>query len=382
MINKQNDDIFHLSLKASDFESLKVSAQLTKKQEIVETLFQKKANPIMKNPNPRGYRHKAVLSATNIKVGSNNQLRLGFFEEGSKKIKPRIGHFLHHPEIDEIFKTVEKLLVTYKFKAYMSNYKEGLIKHVLIRKSYAFNQFMVVISTQGNLFPNAKDFIKELISIHPNITTVVQNIHRKDTKLVVLEEEKVLYGKGYIQDKIDDLIFNISPRAFYQINPALMVDLYHKALEMANISEHDTVLDCYSGIGTISLLAAKKAKMVYGLEINDASVKDAIKNKKENKVENVNFILGDVEKTIEEFKDKVDVLIMDPTRQGASLKFIQAVLNLKPKKIVYIACDPQTQFRDICQLTKNYNVKEIQPVDMFTYTAHVENIVLLSLRMR
>lgn len=380
MINKQNDDNLHLDLKASDFENLKVTDQLKKKQEIVETLFQKKANPIIKNPTPRGYRHKAVLSATNIKVGSSMQLRLGFFEEGSKKIKPRIGHFLHHPEIDEIFKTVEELLIKFKFKAYMPNFKEGIIKHVLIRKSYALNQFMVVISTQGNLFPNAKDFVKALLAKHPNIKTVVQNIHRKDSKFVVLEEEKILFGKGFIQDKIGDLVFSISPRTFYQVNPAVMMELYAKALEMAEIKPTDIVLDCYSGIGTITLLAAKQAKMVYGLEINDASVKDAVNNKKENKVNNVQFVLGDVEKTIDEFKEKVDVLIMDPTRQGASLKFIQSVLALKPKKIVYIACDPQTQFRDVCQLTKIYNVKGIQPVDMFTYTAHVENIVLLSLK--
>ncbi len=239
---------------------------------------------------------------------------------------------------------------------------------------------MVVLVTQGNLFPNHRQFIRELLELHPEITTIIQNIHNKDTHLVMLENEKVLYGPGYIEDRIDDLTFRISSRAFYQVNPAQMMNLYHKALELAEIKENDTVLDCYSGIGTLTLLAAKKAKKAIGFEINDASVLNAIINKKLNQINNATFHRGDVEELMNEMNEKVDVLIMDPTRDGASLNFIQSVLRLAPKKIVYISCEPNTQIRDIKQLSSKYEVKVVQPVDMFSYTAHVENIVLLSFK--
>ncbi|MBN3490313.1 23S rRNA (uracil(1939)-C(5))-methyltransferase RlmD [Acholeplasma equirhinis] len=380
MYKNYNDDSIALSYKTSDFEKLTVEKQLEVKQKMVADLFGKETLPIIPNPKPKHYRHKAVLSAVNVKLTKNFQIRLGLYIEGSKEIKPRLGHFLHHPGIDKIFEDVEKLLIKYKMRAYHEKSGEGIIKHVMIRKSYAFNEYMVIFATQGTLFPNHKDFTKELVSLHPEIKTVIQNIHRKDTKLILLEEEKIFYGPGYIIDQIDDLRFQISSRAFYQVNPEQMMNLYHKSLEIAQINTKQLVLDCYSGIGTITLLASKLAHHVYGFEINDASVKDAVNNKKINDIKNVTFVQGDVENLIEAFDKPVDLLIMDPTREGASLKFNQALLKLMPNKILYISCDPVTQARDIKQLSKFYRIKTVQPVDMFTYTQHVESIVLLSLK--
>src|SRR5690606_10848760 len=199
-------------------------------------------------------RHKAVLSAYNIKVGQHFQIRLGLYQEGSKKILPTTKHYLHDKEIDAIFITIEKLLIKYKFRAYHEKSGEGIIKHVVIRKSYAYKNFLVTIVTQGNLFPNRPKFIKELISLHPNIVTIVQNIHDKNTPIVLLENEKILYGPGYIMDKIGDLSFQISSRSFYQVNPMQMMNLYEEAFRIANIDKKETVLDTYSGIGTITLL--------------------------------------------------------------------------------------------------------------------------------
>jgi len=378
---KTFDDNYFDHLKSSDYEKLSVEEQLKRKTEVLETLFNKKdLLPFIKNPKPKGYRHKAVLSAMNIKLEKNYQIRLGLYVEGSKTIKPRLSHMLHHPSIDEMFKTIEKLLIKYKFKAYYAPTRDGIIKHVMIRKSYAFDQYMVVFATNGNLLPNHKLFVQDLIAIHPNIVTVIQNIHHKDTNLVLLEDEKILYGNGYIEDMIDGLTFRISSRSFYQVNPYQMMNLYHKALELADINEQSVVLDCYSGIGTLTLLAAKRAKKAYGFEINDASHQNAITNKKINNIENAFFYQGDVEELIVNFKEKVDVLLMDPTRDGASLSFIQSVQALLPKRIIYISCEPKTQSRDIKQLSRKYTIETIQPVDMFTYTQHVENIVLLSLK--
>lgn len=381
MSKDYNDDIAFETLDTSSFEQMPYKDQLKQKEKYIKSLFNKEVLPIVPNPVPRGYRHKAVLSATNVNVNNNQQIRLGLFIEGTTKIKPKLGHFLHDKDIDLVFETIEKLLIKYKHKAYAKNYRQGIIKHVMIRKSFKTGDLMVIFSTQLNNFPNHKKIVNELIALHPNVKTIIQNIHKKDTKFVLLEEQRILYGKGYIIDSIGDINFKISANAFYQINPMQMFNLYEKVFEFANIEKTDIVIDAYSGIGTITLLASKYAKKVYGLEINPASHKDAIDNKRLNQITNAEFILGDVEQTVENFTDKVDTLIMDPAREGASLKFIQTVLKLKPKKIVYVSCNPDTQERDYKQLRNFYNLTKILPFDMFSYTPHVENIVLLSLKM-
>lgn len=377
--NDQEDYTFD-SVETIRFESISVKDQVKEKEKHIEKLFDQKVSPMVMNPKPRGYRHKAVLSATNIKVGNSFQIRLGLFVEGSKDIKPRNGHYLHDAKIDEVFKTIESLLIKYKFKAYQKRYQEGIIKHVMIRKSFDSGELMVVFATQNNVFPNHRKFINELILAHPEVRTVVQNIHRKETHLVLLEEEKILYGKGFITDAIDGFKFQISSRSFYQVNPMQMFNIYDYALKIAEIKPTDLVVDCYSGIGTLSILASKYAKTVYGLEINSSSVANAITNKKLNNIPNVHFIQGDVEDTLEKLNEPIDILIMDPTRDGASLKFIEIVKKIKPKKIVYISCNPDTQIRDIKQIGFMYKLLNIQPFDMFTYTSHVENVILLELK--
>ena len=375
-----NDDIVFDALDTKAFEQMPYKMQLRTKTEYIQQLFNKDVQPMIANPKPRGYRHKAVLSATNINVNNRQQLRLGLFVENTKKIQPKLSHFLHDEAIDEIFVSIENILNKYKHKAYAKNYRQGIIKHVMIRKSYATGKMMVIFATNLNNFPNHRKIVNELILKHPNIETIIQNIHRKDTKFVLQDEMRILYGKGYIFDQIDNLVFKISANAFYQVNPMQMMNLYHKVFELANLQPKDTVIDAYSGIGTITLLAGRHAKNVYGLEINEASHKDAIDNKRINNISNVHFILGDVEQTIENFNETIDCLIMDPARDGASLKFIQTILKMKPKKIVYVSCNPETQARDYKQLRNFYELKVIQPLDMFSYTTHVENIVLLSLK--
>src|SRR5690554_778034 len=380
MSKDYNDHIAFDNLDTTSYEQMPYKEQLKTKENYVQTLFKRAVQPIVPNPVPRGYRHKAVLSATNITVNNQQKLRLGLFVEGSRHIKPKLGHFLHDQAIDEIFISIESILNKYKLKAYARNYRQGIIKHVMIRKSYATGEMMVIFSTQLNNFPNHKKIVNELIALHPNIKTIIQNIHHKDTKFVLLDEERIIYGKGFITDKIGDLTFKISANAFYQINPMQMFNLYNTVFELAALKNTDIVIDAYSGIGTMTLLAAQFAGKVYGLEINPASHKDAIENKKVNNISNVNFLLGDVEQTILNLNEKIDCLIMDPAREGSSLKFIQSVIKLKPKTIIYVSCNPETQERDYKQLRNYYDLKFIQPFDMFSYTPHVETITLLSLK--
>ena len=371
--------IFH-ECGGCDFLHMTYEYQLDLKQENIQKLFdeqnyQMKVNEVIKSDQPLHYRHKVVLSATT----SKKKLRLGLYREHTKKVIPFLDCFIHDKSTNQVLRTIEMLLNKYKIPAYDIDTNQGILKHVLIRKSYARKDLMVVFVTNGNLLPNAKKISQDLVKAHDQVKTTLQNIHKKKTHLVLLNEEKVIYGPGYIIDQIADISFKLSAQSFYQVNPEQMFKLYNKAIEMANISPTDVVLDTYSGIGTLSLLLSKTAKKVYAIEVNQDAHRDAIDNKNFNKIQNIEFILGDVGEKMKDIKQQIDILFMDPTRDGASLDFLNDVVNIKPRKIVYISCEPKTQVRDLKTLKPYYDIKEIQPVDMFSQTTHVENVVVLNL---
>ena len=363
-----------------DLLHVKYDAQLKLKEDHLKKLFDslcyQKAIEVIPNEIPLHYRHKVVLSTTTHK----NKLKLGLYREKTKEVIPFLKCFLHDEKTNLVLATLEELLNKYKIPAYDIDKNTGILKHILIRKSYAKRTIMVVFVTQGNLLPNSKKIIQELRQVHPEVTTVTQNIHNKKTSFVLLEDEKVLFGPGYIYDEIGDLKFRLSARSFYQVNPVQMIKLYQKAIDLLEIKQTDVIMDTYSGIGTISLLAAKKAKEVIAIETNQQAHQDALNNRKENNSLNTRFVHNDVERFIETYQGTVDGLIMDPTREGSTEKFLNAVLKLKSKKIVYISCEPITQVRDIKILQKNYEIKKVIGVDMFSQTVHVETITLLSLK--
>lgn len=368
-----------------NYEKIPYDQQIKFKQETVERIFKqakirKSINPMITNDSDKHYRHKVTASATSIMIDRRPKLRLGMFLENTHKIVPGFKSFIHDEMINDVLDKIEKLLSKYKISAYDIKKRQGIIKHVLIRKSYLNNDILVVFVTDGNFFPNAKKITQDLIKSFEQVKTVVQMMQNKHTPIALYGEEKTLYGKGYIEDGFNGLTFRLSAKSFYQVNPEQMIKLYEKALDMANIRRTDTVMDCYSGIGTISLLAAQKAREVIAIEINSQAVKDAKFNAKTNHITNVSFHCDDVEKFMYGFSKKVDILMLDPTRTGTTEKFLNAVKKMKPKHIIYISCFPETQARDIKSLLSMYYIKEIQPVDMFSYTEHVENIVLLSLK--
>jgi 23S rRNA (uracil1939-C5)-methyltransferase len=364
-----------------DLLHIKYNEQLKMKQTYVSDLFTKeklfvKINPISESKSPKHYRHKVVLSATHVK----DKLRLGLYRENSKEVIPYLFCHIQDEEINKLLKTVEDVLNRYKITGYHIDKETGIIKHIMVRKSYQTQEMMLLCVTNGTLFPNAKKIAHDIIAKHPMVKTVIQNIHRKKTHLVLLDEEKIIYGSGFITDMIDDVKFKLSPKSFYQVNPVQMIELYQKAISLSEISKDDIVMDTYSGVGTISLLAAKKAKHVIAIETNKQAHIDAIVNKKMNQMNNITFVNSPVEDYIKSYHDKIDCLIMDPTRDGSSKEFLEAVKRLKPKRITYISCNPETQVRDLKELIDMYQIKNIQPVDMFSQTVHVENIVLLSLK--
>lgn len=364
-----------------DFLHIKYEEQLRMKTDMIYKLFLRDnlkfdIQPMIINDQPLHYRHKIVASATT----KNMKLKLGLFQENSKMILPYLNCHIQDKDGNAVLKTMEMLLNKYKIPAYDLDNGTGMVKHILIRKSYHTKQMLVVIVTQGFLLPNAKKIAAELVSAHPLVQTVIQNIHDRKTKLVLLDDEKNIFGRGYIDDEIDRLRFKLSSKSFYQINPMQMIKLYNQALILANLKPSDVVMDTYSGIGTISLLAARLAKEVIAVESNLSSHQDALNNKNFNRISNIKFYHDDVENFLMNYEGKIDCLIMDPTREGCSQGFLNAVLQLKPKRIVYISCEPRTQVRDILILSKEYDPKILQPVDMFSQTVHVESIALLELK--
>lgn len=372
-------------MKQINYQVMTYKNQLKTKQKLIEKAFlplksKVPVSSILKNPMDKHYRHKVTVSATSKYVGKSVKLRLGMFKENTHKIEPGFSHFIHDNDINTVLAVIESILNDYKISAYDIKKRKGILKHVLIRKSYLTQDMLVVFVTNTKFFPNHKQIVKDLREEFSQIKTVIQMVQNKHTPIALYGDAITLFGPGYIIDGFDQLTFKLSAKSFYQVNPIQMINLYHHAIDLAQIKKTDVVMDCYAGIGTISLLAAKHANKVIGIEVNRQAVIDAKENIKKNHMINVTFVQSDVEDYMASFHGKVDVLILDPTRTGATPKFLNAVKKLKPKKIVYISCFVETQVRDIKQLLTQYEVTHIQPVDMFSYTEHVETITLLSLK--
>lgn len=326
---------------------------------------------------PYSYRHKAHAS---FKVTNRGKLISGPYAEGSHRVVDTNRCLIHHPKADAIILTVKNLAKKYNLEIYDDKEHKGSLRHVLVRIGKITGEIMVVIVTGKPTMPAKEGFVNDLLRYHPEITTIIHNHNQGKTSMVLGKNEKVLFGEGYIHDEIDGMTFRISSKAFYQVNPEQMFKLYKKAIEYAALTGKETVLDAYCGTGTIGLLASRHASEVIGVELNQTAVKDAEANAKANKVKNAFFVHGDAGTYMLKQEQSFDVLFMDPPRNGADEKFINAVIESKPKRIVYISCNPQTQARDVEMLTKGgYSVDNIQPVDLFPQTYHVEAIVSLSL---
>ena len=280
--------------------------------------------------------------------------------------------------------TIRDMLKSFKIKTYDEDTGYGLLRHVLVRRGFSSNEIMVVLVIGSPIFPSKNNFVKALRKKYPEISTVVLNVNDKDTSMVLGERDIVIYGKGFIRDSLCGCSFRISPQSFYQINPVQTEILYKTAMKYAGLTGKERVIDAYCGIGTIGLVAAKKAREVIGIELNKDAVRDAKINARENKISNARFFQGDAGKFMEGMAaegEHADVVFMDPPRSGSDKNFLSSVVKLAPAKIVYVSCGPDTLARDLEYLTdKGYQVKKIQPVDMFSFTEHVETVCLLGNR--
>lgn len=316
----------------------------------------------------------------------NGKIISGVYQASSHNIVPVEKCMLEDQRADEIIKDIRLMLPSFKLTSYNEDTGKGFLRHVLVKRAFATNEIMVVLVTGTAIFPKKEEFVKKLLSLHKDITTLIWNINSSKTSLVLGEKETVLYGKGYITDILCTKKFRISAKSFYQINPLQTEILYGKAMELAGLSGKERVIDAYCGIGTIGLVASDKAREVIGVELNAQAVKDAKSNARLNERENISFFCddaGDFMVAMAKENEKADVLFMDPPRAGSDIKFLKSTLTLSPKRIVYISCNVETQARDLAFLCKNgYKVEKIQPVDMFPHTSHVECVCLLTKKIK
>lgn len=328
--------------------------------------------------NPMHYRNK-VQSAFGYRHG---RIISGVYQSSTHNIIPVDECLLEDKLADSIIVTIRKMLPKYKLTSYNEDVGKGFLRHVLVKRSFSTGQTMVVLVSGTPLFPKKDEFVRELISHHKEITTVIHNINGAKTSLVLGERENILYGCGYIEDILCGKVFRISAKSFYQINPTQTQVLYDTAISFASLTGKEKVLDAYCGTGTIGIVASDKAKQVIGVELNEQAVRDARVNARLNDVENISFFCADAGKFMVEAakaNESFDLVFMDPPRAGSDLNFLKSLVTLSPKKIVYVSCNVETQARDLRFLCKNgYTVKKIQPVDMFPHTNHVETVCLMS----
>ncbi len=308
----------------------------------------------------------------------------GIYEARTHKIVPVDSCLIENEKADEIIVSIRGLMKSFKMRAYNEDTGYGLLRHVLIRTGHVTGQIMVVLVLSSPVMPSKNNFVKALLKLHPEITTIVVNVNNRSTSMVLGDKEQVIYGKGYIEDVLCGKTFRISPKSFYQVNPVQTEKLYGKALDYAALTGKEVVLDAYCGTGTIGMIASDGAKQVIGVELNADAVRDARNNAKKNGIKNIQFYQNDAGKFLVEMAEqqaKVDVVMMDPPRSGSSKEFLDSVLKMGPKKVVYISCNPETLVRDLKVLTKrDYKVKKCVGVDMFPFTDSLEAVVLLSKR--
>lgn len=355
--------------------------QLQKKQSQVETLLGSfvKPLPIFGMEEPKYYRNKVHHVLGRDRKG---EILCGFYEPNSHRIVGVKECMLEDKKSQEIIGTINSMLKSFKIQVYDERSHSGLLRHILVRRGFETGEIMVVLILTSPIFPGKKNFVKALRDKHPEITTIVLNVNERDTTMVLGERNIVLYGPGYIKDKLCGCMFRISPTSFYQINPIHTEKLYNTAIEYAGLTGKETVIDAYCGIGTIGLTAAAFARKVIGVELNKEAVRDARINCRENGFKNAEFYQGDAGDFMVHMAnngDRADVVFMDPPRSGSTEQFVNAVAKLGPEKVVYVSCNPETQARDLKWFkNRGYKVVKAQPVDMFPYTEHVETVVLLS----
>lgn len=337
-----------------------------------------KVHPTLGMEKPWRYRNKAQVPVANREGG----LAAGFYQQRSHEIIDMEACMIQQEKNDEVVQAVKNICGKYGVKAYDEKKHQGNLRHIMARYGLVTGEVMVVLITRTKDLPNKNKIIAEITGQIPGVKSIVQNINSKKTNVIFGDETNVLWGEEYIYDKIGDIKFAISARSFYQVNPKQTKVLYDKALDSAGLTGEETVIDAYCGIGTISLFLAQQAKRVYGVEIVPEAIEDAKRNARLNGIDNVEFAVGEAEVIIPNWKKEgihADVIVVDPPRKGCDDALLQTIIEMKPKRVVYVSCNPATLARDLRVLEDGgFETVEVQPVDMFPHTVHIENVAMLT----
>ena len=361
--------------------NLSYEEQLAWKQRQVERLIGPfcPVLPIHGMDMPYHYRNKVQAA---FGIDRNRRIISGVYQSSTHRIVPVDSCMIEDETADAIIVAIRKLLPSFKIKAYDERTGTGFLRHVLVKRGFSTGEIMVVLVAATPIFPSQRAFTAKLLELHPEITTVILNVNDRFTSLVLGQKEKVLYGPGYIEDRLCGCVFRISSKSFYQINPVQTEYLYSTAMDYAALSGSETVLDAYCGVGTIGLVASSMAGQVLGVELNRDAVKDAIANARRNDIRNIWFTAADAGEymvSLAEQDRHIDTVFMDPPRAGSDQRFLRSLLRLKPDRVVYISCNPETLARDLSILQRGgYRAAQAQPVDMFPHTNHIETVVLMS----
>jgi 23S rRNA (uracil1939-C5)-methyltransferase len=363
-----------------DYQGISYEEQLNKKQKYINKLLGKygRIHNIVGMKNPYNYRHKVNAAFSFTRQG---KISAGTYKEGTHDVVDIPECQIEDLECKKIINDIKLMLKSFKIKTYDEDTGYGLLRHVMVRKSYYNKEIMVVLVLSSPILPSKNNFVKALRKNNPNISTVVINVNDKKTSMVLGERNIVIYGKGFIEDQLCGMTFRISPSSFYQVNPEQTEKIYYKAIEYAKPSMRKKMVDAYCGTGTIGLVMSKKAKEVIGIELNPDAIKDAVTNAKKNNSKNIKFYNEDATEFMLKLASKderIDVVVMDPPRSGSTSEFIDAAAKLSPGRIVYVSCNPETLERDLSYFAKkNYKVKEMTPYDQFPFTKHIEVVSVL-----
>lgn len=365
-------------------------AQIKIKKDIVTSAIERiggftdiEVNDVLKMENPRAYRNKSQYPVRR----ENHEVKIGFYRQRSHDVVDINECMVQHELVNDMMQTVRELITEYQTSIYNEEKHKGFLRHIVVRISHKTDDIMLIFVTNK---PNETydvhitEISKKLSEKYPQIKSFIQNINSSKGNRVMGYENITILGDDKITDYIKELKFELSPMSFLQVNPLQTEVLYDTALNMLNISKEDTVFDIYCGIGTISLFLAKHAKKVYGVEVVDVAIEDAKRNAVVNKLDNTEFITGKAEDVIPRLYSEgttADIVVLDPPRKGCEEAVLNSILDMEPKMICYVSCKPSTLARDLKILSAKYDLLEVQPVDLFPHTTHVETVVKLKLAL-
>ena len=355
------------------------------KQKLLEKLLGSfcAVSPVRGMDEPLHYRHKVHQVLTRDPQG---RILGGYYAAGSHRVVTVPSCRLDDEECQAVIRTVCRLAKDFGLPVYNEIRKTGLLRHVMVRKSHATGEMMVILVAAAPELHGKAKLVQQLTAAHPKVTSVILNVNGRRTSMILGEKNITLFGPGYLTDTLCGLSFKLSPASFFQDNPVMTEPLYETAAGFAELSGTETVIDAYCGTGTIGLIAAPRAGQVIGAELSADAVRDARENARANRIKNARFVRADAGRFMAEFAargEHADVVFTDTPRSGCTPAFINALLALSPDRIVYVSCGPESLARDLGLLTKGgYAVKAIQPFELFPFTEHIESVCALSREKR